>query len=82
MKSEKVSQKVTDVEFKLRTNSSSESFPLTDLANIVTSSNFDKDKKLVLYISGWLIGLPRTGQKTVEEAYHIRNDSNFVVSLF
>lgn len=74
-----ISPRIDGIKFKLKTPCDDEEFDLNKLEDIVASSKFNRDKKLVLYISGWLIGLPGTGVEEVEMAYHCRNDSNFVV---
>lgn len=81
LSSDIISPKITDIVLKLETPCSVDKFDIRELENVVTSKNFYLNKKLVVYISGFLIGLPGTGVEVVRKAYHCRNDSNFVVSI-
>lgn len=67
--------------FQLRTPCNYLSIPIQQSEQIIEATEFDKDKPVVLFISGWTSTIESDSIQYLAKAYNCRGGYNFLVSL-
>lgn len=75
----RVTPNMDEISLRLRTPCEVYSFPLSEAENILESPEFDVNKKVVIFVNGWLASSELDSVVELAEAFACRGDYNFLV---
>lgn len=78
----RVTPDIAEMYFQLRTPCSSRSVPIQKAAQILAAEEFDINKPVVLFISGWSSTIESDSIMHVAKAFNCRGGYNFLVFFF
>lgn len=67
--------------FQLRTPCKNTSIPITSAEEILEQPDFDVNKKVVIFVTGWMSSIDSDYIADMAKAYHCRGGYNFLVSF-